>query len=146
MWAKNRSKNFKKTCGVVNLRSSNALRRETELDYAQLLQFTGQWRAMIIMEFCFLEHRICFNKISVPFTSPLSVTVGHLRIRFHGEGHCSIADRRLHILINKSLSLHLDVKTNLISRKINWAVLKIFCVKLIFEDVLIIHDRLFKQT
>ena len=33
----------------------------------------------------------------MPFTSPLSVTVGHLRIRFHGEGHRSIADRRLHM-------------------------------------------------
>ena len=25
--------------------------------------------AMILMEFCFLEHRICFNKISVPIPS-----------------------------------------------------------------------------
>ena len=33
----------------------------------------------------------------MPFTGPLSVTVGHLRIRFHGEGHRSIADRRLHM-------------------------------------------------
>ena len=38
----------------------------------------------------------------MPFTGLLSVTVGHLRIRFHGEGHSSIADRRLHMffLIN----------------------------------------------
>ena len=28
----------------------------------------------------------------------LSVTVGHLRFRFHAEGHHSIADRRLHML------------------------------------------------
>ena len=53
---------------------------------------------MIFKDFPILEHWICFNKISVPFTSPLSVTVGHLRIRFHGEGHRSIADRRLHML------------------------------------------------
>ena len=48
---------------------------------------------MIFKDFPILEHRICFNKISVPFTNPLSVTVGHLRIRFHGEGHRSITDR-----------------------------------------------------
>ena len=34
------------------------------------------------------------------FTSPLPVTVGHLRIRFHGEGHRSIADRQLHMFQN----------------------------------------------
>ena len=54
---------------------------------------------MVFTDFQFLEHRICINKISVPFTSPLSVTVGHLRIRFHGEGHRSIADRRLHMFL-----------------------------------------------
>ena len=53
---------------------------------------------MIFTYFQYLEHRICFNKISVPFTSPLSVTVGHERIRFQGKGHRSIADRRLHML------------------------------------------------
>ena len=42
------------TCGVVDLRSSDALRRETKLDYAQLLQFTGWWRAMI---FCFCSEK-----------------------------------------------------------------------------------------
>ena len=46
-----------------------------------------------------------FNKISVPFTSPLSVTVGHERIRFQGEGHRSIADRRLHMLVSKQAFL-----------------------------------------
>ena len=35
----------------------------------------------------------------MPFTCPLSVTVGHLRIQFHGEGHRSIEDRRLHIFL-----------------------------------------------
>ena len=35
----------------------------------------------------------------MPFTCPLSVTVGHERIRFQGEGHRSIADRRLHMLL-----------------------------------------------
>ena len=36
----------------------------------------------------------------MPFTtSPLSVTVGHERIRFQGEGHRSIADRRLHMFL-----------------------------------------------
>ena len=37
--------------------------------------------------------------MALPFTGPLSVTVGHLRIRFHGKGHRSIADRQLHMLI-----------------------------------------------
>ena len=32
---------------------------------------------MVFTDFQFLEHRICINKISVPFTCPLSVTVGH---------------------------------------------------------------------
>ena len=35
----------------------------------------------------------------MPFTSPLSGTVGHEHIRFQGEGHRSIADRRLHMLV-----------------------------------------------
>ena len=52
---------------------------------------------MIFTDFQYLEQRICFNKISVPFTSPLSGTVGHEHIRFQGEGHRSIADRRLHM-------------------------------------------------
>ena len=55
---------------------------------------------MIFKDFPILEHWICFNKISVPFTSPLSVTVGHEHIRFQGEGHRSIADRRLHMFTN----------------------------------------------
>ena len=38
----------------------------------------------------------------MPFTSPLSGTVGHERIRFQGEGHRSIADRRLHMLSKNS--------------------------------------------
>ena len=60
---------------------------------------------MIFTDFQFLEHKICINKISVPFTGPLSVTIGQKRIWFRGEGHRSIADRRLH-MFNKNFKIH----------------------------------------
>ena len=60
---------------------------------------------MIFTHFQFLEHKICINKISVPFTCLLSVTIGQKRIWFRGEGHRSIADRRLHMFYMVELSL-----------------------------------------
>ena len=45
----------------------------------------------------------------MPFTSLLSVTVGHECIRFQGEGHRLIADRRLHMF-----TIHTYIKSRLI--------------------------------
>ena len=56
--------------------------------------------AMICTDFQFLEHKICINKISVPVTGQLSITIVQKHIWFRGEGHRSIADRRLHMFQN----------------------------------------------
>ena len=70
---------------------------------------------MIFTDFQFLEHKICFNKISVPFTCQLSVTIGQKRIWFRGEGHRSIADRRLHMF--RIIRLGRDLKNTISLKK-----------------------------